>query len=300
MTERMPRQGWVPWHDRAGRFSLLRLMAFLFLMYPAAHLLKSGLYQELGAEPLKAALHETGRWTIRFLLVSLAITPLREALSWPRLLIVRRMIGVGTAGYALLHLALYGVYENGRLWLICSEIGSHFYLLIGLVALCGLVVLAVTSTDSWMRRLGRRWKKLHRAVYVLMLLALAHGFIQAKIDISQESVWSGIFCALMAWRLWPRQHRGWGAAIVLSLAAIPATALLEAAWYGLVRGLNWHLVLSANWPPDLATAWRMTITLGPRPAWEVAVLACMVIAAVSWRRWFVSRQQWKAAERNGG
>src|SRR4051794_31957479 len=145
----------VPWRDRRGRLLWLKALVLPALFVPG--LLYAGWLatDQLGGRPVMEVTHGTGLWTIRLLLVSLAITPFARALDWPGLLLVRRMVGVSAACYAVIHLCLYVVDQNFRLGTVVSEIALRFYLTIGFIALLGLLALAATSTDAAMQRLGR-------------------------------------------------------------------------------------------------------------------------------------------------
>ena len=170
------------------------MAVFLALFAPCAWTLFSYELGTLGPRPLIEAIHQTGLWAIRFLMISLAITPLRRALQWPRLILVRRMVGVAAFGYATLHLALYIVDQAFDWRLVASEIVFRFYLTIGFLALMSLSVLAATSTDGMIRRLGgRRWRRLHQSVYVIAVLALVHYFIQSKLNVAEPMVVAGLF-----------------------------------------------------------------------------------------------------------
>ncbi len=264
-----------PWLDRAGRLSWLKLATFLACIAPACELAVAYKLDALGAKPITALIHGTGEWAIRFLLASLAITPLRRIADWPRLILLRRMLGVTAMAYALAHLALYVVDQNFDLAKVVSEIALRIYLTIGFVGLVGLIALGATSTDAAIRNMGPNWHRLHRLVYTIMVLGLAHYFLQAKIDVSSPVFWTGLFLLLMGWRIMKRMNapeRPW-ALLLLALAAAGLTALLEAAWYGLASGVPAGLVLSANL--DFS---------GPiRPAWWVLAVG-LVLPAVALAR----------------
>lgn len=258
----------APWRDRAGRVSGLKLATFLFALAPGLWLAGAYAADALGAKPITALLHGTGEWAVRFLMLSLAVTPLRRIAHAPKLILVRRMLGLTVLAYGLIHLMLYVVDQNFVLTKVVSEIVSRIYLTIGFVALLGLVVLGVTSTDGMIRRLGKAWPRLHKTVYGIAILGLIHYYLQAKIDVSDPVFWTGAFLLLMGHRA--MQRFGWptnpltltGLAVVAALL----TALLEAAWYGVASGIPASLVLSANLDvPD-------TI----RPAWWVLALGLAV------------------------
>ncbi|MBE7159105.1 MAG: sulfoxide reductase heme-binding subunit YedZ, partial [Rhodospirillales bacterium] len=197
----------MPWRDRRGRFLPFKATVLTALFVPGL------LYafwlgtDQLGGRPVMETIHGTGLWAIRLLLLSLAITPLARALDWNGILLVRRNVGVAAAIYALLHLSLYVVDENFDLAKVVSEIALRFYLTIGFAALMILVALAWTSTDHWVKRLGRNWKRLHRLAYPVGAVALLHYFIQSKANVSEPVLFSGLFIWLMLWRAVPETWR---------------------------------------------------------------------------------------------
>jgi sulfoxide reductase heme-binding subunit YedZ len=211
---------------------------------------------------------------VRFLLASLAVTPLRAVLDWSRVVILRRMLGVGAACYAFCHLALYCADQQWALATVASEIVLRFYLTIGFTAWLGLMTLAVTSTDGWQKRLRQRWKKLHRLVFPIAVLALFHYFMQSKSDVTSAVFAAGVFAWLGFWRLAPKrwQSRLW---LPLGLAVLApiATALVEGAWYGLATGVRAARVLAANL--DLAAG---------RPSQQIAVCALVLLLLATARR----------------
>ncbi|WP_336487142.1 sulfite oxidase heme-binding subunit YedZ [Methylobacterium nigriterrae] len=238
----------LPWLDRAGRLSFPKLATFLAALAPGLYLAAAYRLDALGAKPITALLHGTGEWCIRFLLLSLAVTPLRRIANWPRLINLRRMLGLTALAYALIHLALYVVDQNFVLTKVVSEIALRVYLTIGFVALVGLIALGVTSTDAAIRRMGQGWNRLHRLVYAITALGLLHYFLQSKIDVSDPVFWTGLFLLLMGWRGLHRAGLPSRPLPLLGLAAgtALATALLEAAWYGLRNGIPPAMVLGAN------------------------------------------------------
>ena len=134
----MMRNEWIPWTDHAGRFSALKAAVLAFALYPALWLaLRWGL-ADLGPRPLTEAIHRSGDWAVRFLVFSLAVTPARAVLDWPRILLVRRILGVAAAMYALLHLLLYVADQKWNLWTVASEIVLRFYLTVGFVVVLWL------------------------------------------------------------------------------------------------------------------------------------------------------------------
>ena len=247
----------VPWRDRHGRFLPLKAAALAAGFVPGLVLVSWWALGILGGRPVTEVLHGAGDWAIRFLFISLAITPMARATNWPRLLTVRRIVGLTALAYAVAHLSLYVVQQNVHLGFVASEIARRFYLTIGFATLLGLGVLGWTSTDAWMRDLGRRWKLLHRSVYVLCAIALLHYFIQSKSKVSEPVFFSGLFVWLMLWRALPM---AWQRSLLvlppLALAAALAAAGIEFAWYGLATGINPWRVLAAS----------ETLRFGLRPA----------------------------------
>ncbi|WP_027170752.1 protein-methionine-sulfoxide reductase heme-binding subunit MsrQ [Methylobacterium sp. 10] len=253
----------APWRDRAGRVSGLKLATFLFALAPGLWLAAAYGFDALGPKPITALIHGTGEWAVRFLLLSLAVTPLRRVANYPKLILVRRMLGLTVLAYGVVHLGLYIVDQNFILSKVVSEIVSRFYLTIGFVALVGLAMLGITSTDGMIRRLGKAWPRLHKAVYAIAVLGLFHYFLQAKIDVSAPVYWTGLFLLLMGWRAMQRYRLPMNAITLLGLAIAAAlvTALVEAAWYGFKSGVPASAVLGAN----------LEFYDGLRPAWWVLV-----------------------------
>lgn len=270
-----------PWCDTSGRLSWFRLAIFLALFGPGVWIAAQYVMGALGPRPANAAVHQTGLWMIRLLFVSLAVTPLREALGFTRLLDVRRMIGVAAFAYGFAHLVLYAAQEKWALLFVVNEIIKRIYLTIGFVALVGLAVLAATSTDGWVRRLGARWRKLHRLIYLIAALALVHFFMQSKANVTEPILMMGLFLWLMAAREWSRRlgrKRPSGRALaVIGAGAAVATALGEAGYYAVKIGVSPLMILGANFAD-----------MGFRPAWGVgigiAVVVAWVVLAVGWRR----------------
>ena len=131
---------------------------------------------------------------------------------------------------------------------MASEIVLRFYLAIGFVALSGLIALGVTSTDAAMKRMGKRWKQLHRLVYPIGVLALLHFFIQTKANVGEPVFVAGLFVWLMLWRLLPV---AWRTALSTYFVLVPVsavmTAAIEFAWYGLATKIDPFRILQANW-----------------------------------------------------
>jgi sulfoxide reductase heme-binding subunit YedZ len=243
----------APWNERNGRFSPLKAVVFAGLFVPGAWIAYLAATGALEPKVVTEMIHRTGLWAIRFLTLALLATPLMRGARYPKLVAIRRMVGVAAFAYACAHLFLYVVDQHFALLHVASEIALRFYLTIGFVTWLGLAALAATSTDAMIRRLGPRWKTLHSLVYGIAVLALLHFMIQAKADVSEPVMMTGFFIILMLFRvLLKRGFPAWGAALAAAIAAPPLTALIEATWYALVRHIPFWEVLSANIDPDMA------------------------------------------------
>jgi methionine sulfoxide reductase heme-binding subunit len=267
----------APWNERNGRFSALKAVVFVGLFVPAAWIVFQAVTGMLDPKPVTEMIHRTGDWAIRFILLSLAVTPMRRFAQWPKLIAVRRMIGVAAFAYIFAHLCLYIVDQKYDFLHVASEIVLRYYLTIGFVAWLGLAVLAATSTDAMIKRLGAgRWNLLHKIVYGIAALGILHFYLQSKSDVSEPVLMMGLYFILMLARLfqkwaWP----AWGVVFASALIAPPATALLEATWYALVRHIDFWEVLGANFDPDELF----------RPAQYVAVASFAFIVVYVVRNW---------------
>ncbi len=266
--------------DRRGRFSWSRALTLVVLIAPGLRLFVLWMTGGLGGRPIREFTHGTGDWTIYFLLASLAVTPLRSVLDWQFLTVLRRRIGVGAACYAGLHFTLYIIDQKFDLIKVASEIALRFYLTIGFGVFLGLLTLAITSTDGWTLKLGKRWKTLHKLAYPLTALGLFHYYLQSKSDVSAAVFVSGIFLWEMLWRLLPRRLRlPWWPLPVLSLAAAISTGLVEALWYGLATRIDPWMVLQANIDPGY----------GLSPAAMVLICGLLLSLYAGAKRWRAAR-----------
>jgi sulfoxide reductase heme-binding subunit YedZ len=263
--------------ERSGRWSSVKIGAFVAALLPALWIAYQALTGELGARPVTEAIHQAGDWALRFLLITLAITPAQRILHYPRIILARRTFGVATASYAVLHLSLYVLDQHFHVFKVASEIVLRIYLLIGALGLAGLIALASTSTDDAIRRLGsERWNALHRLVYGIALLGSVHFFMQSKLDIYQPVLMAGLLTWLLAYRV---LHRRNGEVSPLHLALLAAaaaavTATGEAAIYMLTSGVDGWRVLLAHFDLDMEV----------RPAWWVLAAGMAVAAAAFWRQ----------------
>ncbi len=186
----------------------LKVMVFAAALLPAVFLVLATFEiggQSLGANPIEELLHEAGEWGLRFLLITLAVTPLRRisGLNW--LVRFRRMLGLFAFFYISVHFLVYALLDQ-RLALgpIFEDIVERPYITLGIVALLMLIPLALTSTKGMMRRLGRRWQALHRLVYPAAILGVWHFWWQVKEDIREPVIYAVILAVLLGIRLFYR------------------------------------------------------------------------------------------------
>ena len=194
--------------ERSGRWSPVKIAAFTASVLPALWIAYQAVTGDLGVRPVTEAIHQAGDWALRFLLITLAITPAQRILNYPRIILARRTLGVASAGYAVLHLSLYVLDQHFDLFKVASEIILRIYLLIGALALTGLIALAATSTDAAISRLGSgRWHALHRLVYGIALIGAVHFFMQSKLDLYEPVLMAGFLIWLLAYRALYRRNR---------------------------------------------------------------------------------------------
>ena len=149
----------------------------------------------------------TGKTALNMVLITLLVSPARALTGDPRWLRIRRMLGLWAFAYAALHLLIYIVLElDLDLRDLGRELAKRPFIWVGAAALVGLLPLAVTSTDRWMRRLGRRWQTLHWLVYPVAVLSVWHFWWQVKADIREPLLYASVLAALLAWRVWRRRR----------------------------------------------------------------------------------------------
>ena len=192
-----------------NRIIVTKLLVHLLALTPVAILAwqfydvwKTG-SDTLGADPVAEIEHRLGLWALRFLLITLAITPLRQLTGQPVLIRFRRMLGLYAFFYACLHLAAYlGLDLRGYWTQIFEDIVKRPYITVGFAAWLLLVPLAITSTKGWIKRLGRNWSRLHKLVYAIGVLAVLHFWWLVKSDIREPLLYATILAVLLGWRGW--------------------------------------------------------------------------------------------------
>ena len=197
-----------------GSIGWLKTAIFVLSLVPFLRLFVLGFQDRLGANPIEFITHSTGFWTLTFLCITLAVTPLRRLTGWQQLIRVRRMLGLFAFFYACAHLVTYVWFDQ---WFSLEEIAKDIwkrpFITVGFAAFVLLVPLAITSTNRMMRRLGRRWSQLHRLVYVIVILGVAHFWWlkEDKNDLSEPWLFAGIVAVLLLFRLlqpaWQRAVR---------------------------------------------------------------------------------------------
>jgi sulfoxide reductase heme-binding subunit YedZ len=171
-------------------------------LLPATWLFTNFFLENLGANPFEALTRQSGEWTLRFLLVVLAITPLRKLTRQSWLMTYRRMLGLYVFFYACLHLMTYLWFDQFFDWNeILIDILKRPFITVGMLAFVLLVPLAITSTNNWMRRLGKRWKQLHQTVYIIGILAVLHYLWLVKADLREPLIYAGILLLLLGYRV---------------------------------------------------------------------------------------------------
>ncbi len=189
---------------RAG-FAWVKAGVFLAALVPLGAIVAAAAAGELGANPVEALLHHFGEWSLRLMLATLAITPLRRLTGWSQAVRLRRMLGLFAFFYAALHLATYVVLDRSLLVEeILEDLTERPYIMVGFAAFVLLVPLAATSTNAMIRRLGgRRWRLLHRLAYAAAAAGVVHFWWLVKADVREPLVHAAILALLLALRLPP-------------------------------------------------------------------------------------------------
>jgi sulfoxide reductase heme-binding subunit YedZ len=160
---------------------------------------------DLGTNEVETVQDTLGQWGLRFLIITLAVTPVRDWFNAPWLIQLRRMLGLYAFFYVLMHFLTWLLLDQGLYWsAILEDIAKRPFITIGFLALMLLIPLAVTSTNGMMRRLGKRWKSLHRLVYVITLLGVWHYWWQVKADIREPLIYLTLTVTLLGWRVWKK------------------------------------------------------------------------------------------------
>jgi sulfoxide reductase heme-binding subunit YedZ len=212
----VPREPWI-----GGPMPVARLGLILNLLVPLVLLILDARRHELGADPVNFALHTTGLCAVTFLLMSLAVTPIRLVTNWGWLVQFRRSLGVFAFYYACAHLAIYFWWDRGHnVGSTVYEITHRYYLLIGFLSLALMAPLAATSFNAAIRALGGvRWKQLHRLAYIAAGLGCWHLYLQSKADKRRPDVYFAVLGVLLLWRVGDFALKRWRARAKAKAAA---------------------------------------------------------------------------------
>lgn len=184
---------------------------FALCLLPLVWLVWQGLAGQLGANPIEAVTHRTGDWTLRLLLITLAMTPLRRLSGWSWPVRVRRMLGLFAFFYATLHLVTYLWLDQFFDWgAIVQDIAKRPFVTVGMLGFAFLVPLAATSNNRLMKRLGKNWKRLHQLAYVVPVLGVLHFLWLVKADIREPVIYATVLLALLGVRVWWQRSQGVG------------------------------------------------------------------------------------------
>ena len=176
-------------------------VVFLGCLAPIVLLLVEAMRNGLGANPIEYITHFTGDWTLRLLLITLAITPVRKLLHQPDLIRFRRMLGLWAFFYGCLHLTTWmwldKFFDPAEMW---ADVVKRRFITAGMVGFVAMVPLAITSTKGWIRRLGRNWSRLHRLIYLSALAGVIHYYWLVKSDIRLPVLYGVILVVLLGLR----------------------------------------------------------------------------------------------------
>ena len=190
------------------RIKWAKPILFVLLGIPAASLVFNILTGNISADPIDDLTHVTGEWGLRLLILTLAITPLRNLTGINQLIMLRRMLGVYAFFYVLLHFLTWFVIDNYfDFQRIIEDIIERYYILLGFLAFVLMIPLAATSTNKMVRWLGsKRWIKLHKLVYPLSILGVVHFYLQVKADITEPVIYGTILAILLIYRIWKNKQ----------------------------------------------------------------------------------------------
>lgn len=186
-----------------------KVVVFIAALVPAAYLTFGIFTDGLGANPAETLQTQTGIWALRFLVLTLAVTPIRRLTKWNRVIQYRRMLGLYAFFYSFLHLLAYAVldryFDFAGVW---EDVAARPFITAGMIAFVLMIPLAVTSTKGWIRRLGRRWQLLHRLIYISAIAAAIHYLWKVKIIGGSPVYYAVIIGVLLAFRiLWQLRGR---------------------------------------------------------------------------------------------
>jgi sulfoxide reductase heme-binding subunit YedZ len=181
----------------------LKPLVFVLSLAPAGYLVYLTLTNHLGINPAETLQLETGIWALRFLVATLAVTPLRRLSGWNRLIQYRRMLGLFAFFYAFVHFLTYLILDQYfALDQMLADVVKRPFITMGFIAFVLMIPLAVTSTKGWIRRLGRRWQSLHRLIYVSGVAAAIHYIWKVKVPLGPPVYYAAVVALLLAFRIY--------------------------------------------------------------------------------------------------
>jgi len=181
---------------------LLKTIAFLLALVPLGSLAYRTYTNDLGVNPAETLQLATGGWALKFLVITLAVTPIRRLTGWNRVIQYRRMLGLFAFFYACLHLLTYVVLDKYfALGEMMADVVKRPFITAGSVAFLAMVPLAITSTRGWIRRLGRRWQVLHRLIYISAVAAAVHFIWKVKVAIGEPVYYAIVIAVLLGFRI---------------------------------------------------------------------------------------------------
>ena len=190
------------------QLTLLKIVLFVLCLLPLSRLGWNAWNENLGANPIEFITRALGTWTLNFLLITLSVSPLRKLTGWNWLLRLRRMLGLYAFFYAVLHLATYLWLDKFFDWqAIAKDILKRPFITIGMSAFALLLPLAMTSSKAMLQRLGgKRWQRLHRAIYVIAIFGVVHYWWLVKLDVTLPAVYAALLVLLLGIRAWWREQ----------------------------------------------------------------------------------------------
>ncbi|HVB55417.1 MAG TPA: protein-methionine-sulfoxide reductase heme-binding subunit MsrQ [Candidatus Acidoferrales bacterium] len=188
-----------------------KVLVFALCLVPLAVLVWRGFHRDLTLNPVEFVEHTTGDWTLRFLVITLAISPLRKILRLPQLIRFRRMLGLFAFFYVCLHFTTWVTIDQYFDWhSMLKDIHKRPFITVGFAGFVLLIPLAITSSAGWIRRLGgRRWRLLHRAIYLTAVAGVIHYYWLVKSDVRKPLEYAGIVGILLAWRVGEWMYGRW-------------------------------------------------------------------------------------------
>src|SRR3954447_1756243 len=285
-----------PWQDRQRRFSWLKASAFALVLLPGIRLIYQTAAGEFGllAMAYGGLTYWSGVWATVVLLMALAVTPVIVVFRWPALIDVRRMIGVMALIYTLAHIVLYFGLRTWNFERIGIETVTRLTLFVATLSTIGLIVLAATSLDAAITRMGMKgWQRLHNTNYIISALALLH-VVLARGTYAEQYLLCGLFVWLMLWRVLARYRLGSDAKALIALAVFCClfTAFLEAGFMWGRRGYDVMGTLHINFMFAPAE-------IGIQPPWQVLAFGLVFALAAMVRTALRVRTATLAARQTG-